>query len=195
MKFCMDLYNIWANICTVYSLQCTRRYFVVVNFIAILPTSELTPVKGTVSQDFRLLVFFMNQFPQAPEYTIKAVSIFFENLQRNLQLKVHHHRWHRWQMEKIFNHKSFYFVWLLLGSRVTYRNFSFKFTLRCKQSDICHRCRWYRRQFCRQCRWHRWANFPLVSWCSLTCEYLREFSKKIETVLMGYSGAGWETDS
>jgi hypothetical protein len=34
-----------------------------------------------------------------------------------------------------------------------------------------------------------------VSWCSLTCEYLREFSKKIETVLMGYSGAGWETDS
>jgi hypothetical protein len=24
----------------------------------------------------------------------------------------------------------------------------------------------------------------------LTCEYLREFSKKFETVLMGYSGAG-----
>ncbi len=36
---------------------------------------------------------------------------------------------------------------------------------------ICHRCRWYR-------------------WCILTCEYLREFSKKFETVLMGYSGAG-----
>ncbi len=27
-------------------------------------------------------------------------------------------------------------------------------------------------------------------WCTLTCEYLREFSKKIETVLMGHSGAG-----
>ncbi len=25
---------------------------------------------------------------------------------------------------------------------------------------------------------------------TLTCEYLREFSKKFETVLMGYSGAG-----
>ncbi len=24
----------------------------------------------------------------------------------------------------------------------------------------------------------------------MTCEYLREFSKKFETVLMGYSGAG-----
>jgi hypothetical protein len=58
------------------------------------------------------------------------------------------------------------------------------------------------------------ANLPLVSttlaklvakfasgvvdtgaWCTLTCEYLREFSKKFETVLMGYSGAGGETDS
>ncbi len=36
---------------------------------------------------------------------------------------------------------------------------------------LCHRCCWYR-------------------WCTLTCEYLREFSKKFETVLMDYSGAG-----
>jgi hypothetical protein len=26
--------------------------------------------------------------------------------------------------------------------------------------------------------------------CTLTCEYLREFSKKFETILMGYSEAG-----
>ncbi len=44
---------------------------------------------------------------------------------------------------------------------------------------ICHRCRWHRLH---RCRWHRW--------CTLTCEHLREFSKKFETVLMGYSGAG-----
>jgi hypothetical protein len=31
------------------------------------------------------------------------------------------------------------------------------------------------------CRWYR---------CTLTCKYLREFSKKFETVLMGYSGSG-----
>jgi hypothetical protein len=30
---------------------------------------------------------------------------------------------------------------------------------------------------------------------TLTCDYLREFSKKFETVLMQYSGAGGETDS
>ncbi len=27
-------------------------------------------------------------------------------------------------------------------------------------------------------------------WCTLTCEYLRKFSKKFETVLTEYSGAG-----
>ncbi len=35
---------------------------------------------------------------------------------------------------------------------------------------------------CHRCRWHRWQTF--------SCEYLREFSKKFETVLMEYSGAG-----
>jgi len=44
----------------------------------------------------------------APDYTIKAISNFFENLQRFSQLKVHH----RCQMEKIFNQKIFhYFFW------------------------------------------------------------------------------------
>ncbi len=35
---------------------------------------------------------------------------------------------------------------------------------------------------CHRCRWHRWQ--------ILSCEYLREFSKKFEMVLMEYSGAG-----
>jgi hypothetical protein len=38
--------------------------------------------------------------------------------------------------------------------------------------QICHRCHWYR-------------------WSTLSCEYLREFSKKFETAQMVYSGA-WE---
>jgi hypothetical protein len=33
-------------------------------------------LKGTVSRDFRLLVFSWFSFPQAPEYTIRAVSNF-----------------------------------------------------------------------------------------------------------------------
>ncbi len=36
----------------------------------------VTQFKGTVPRDYRLQVFFMNQFPQAPEYTIRAVSNF-----------------------------------------------------------------------------------------------------------------------
>ncbi len=47
---------------------------------------------------------------------------------------------------------------------------------------ICRRCRWYQWQICRRCRWYRWF--------TLTCEYLRDFSKKIETVLMVYFWAG-----
>ncbi len=35
---------------------------------------------------------------------------------------------------------------------------------------------------CHRCQRHRWS--------TLSCEYLREFSKKFEMVLMGYSGAG-----
>ncbi len=59
-------------------------------------------------------IFYMDQFPQAPHYTIRAVSIFFENLQRYSQLKVHQ----RWQMEKIFNQKKFHsFIWTPLASR------------------------------------------------------------------------------
>ncbi len=51
---------------------------------------------------------------------------------------------------------------------------------------ICRQCRWYRChwhrwQICHRCRWHRW--------CTLICEYLREFLKKFETVLIKFSGA------
>jgi hypothetical protein len=34
---------------------------------------------------------------------------------------------------------------------------------------------------CHRCQRHRWL--------TLSCEYLREFSKKFDTILMGYSGA------
>jgi hypothetical protein len=79
--------------------------------------------KGTVSRDFRLLFFSWIRFPQASEYTIRAVSNFFENSRRYSQFKVHHRcRWHRLQRDKIFNHKSF--------------NYWYRW-------QICHRCRWY----------------------------------------------------
>jgi hypothetical protein len=36
--------------------------------------------KGTVSREFRLLVFFMNQFPPTPEYNIRPFQIFLKIL-------------------------------------------------------------------------------------------------------------------
>ncbi len=58
--------------------------------------------------------------------------------------------------------------------------------------QICRRSCWYRPQFCRRCRWHRWQichRCRWYRWSTLSCEYLREFSKKFETALMVYSGA------
>ncbi len=48
-------------------------------------------------RDFRIQVFYMDQFPQAPDYTLRAVSYFSENSRRYPQLRVHHqYRWYRW---------------------------------------------------------------------------------------------------
>ncbi len=90
-------------------------------------------LKGTVTRDFRLLVFSWISFPQTPEYTIRDVSNFLENSRRYSQFKVH-----RWQMEKIFNHKSLIILFgYLLEVELTNRCiFAFKFTLRSQQPDI-----------------------------------------------------------
>ncbi len=161
--------------------------------------------KGTVSPDFRLLFFSWISSPKPLSTLLGPFQIFSQNSRRYSQLKVHHWCcWHRWQMEKIFNLKSFnYFLDL------TYRYiFAFKFTLRSQQPDIapinCLRCRWYRWQiatgvvdtggFLPQVSLTQVANLPPVSttlaklvakfsanlpprWCTLTCDYLREFSK------------------
>ncbi len=127
-------------------------------FSSIKPSRQnarVKALKGQCHEIFNFWFFSWISFPQAPEYTIKFVSNFFENSWIYEQLKVHHRcRCHRWLMEEIFNHKSFkYFIWTPLGSTVelTYRYiFAFKFTLRSHQPDIvpiiCRRCRWFWRQ-------------------------------------------------
>ncbi len=76
-------------------------------------------LKGQCHEIFFFWFFSWISFPPAPEYSFKTVSNFFENSRRYSQLKVCHRcRWHRWQMEKIFNQKNFNnFVWSPLGSR------------------------------------------------------------------------------
>ncbi len=65
-------------------------------------------LKGQCHEIFDFCFFSWISFPQAPEYTNRAISNFFENSRRYKQLKVHHRcRWHRWQMAKIFKLKTF----------------------------------------------------------------------------------------
>ncbi len=57
-----------------------------------LSTTALRSVllKGTMPRVFDFRIFLRISFPQAPEYTIRAVSYLFENSQRYSQLKLHH---------------------------------------------------------------------------------------------------------
>ncbi len=133
--------------------------------------------KGQCHEIFDFWFFSRISFPKASEFTIRAAN-FFENSRRYSQLMVHHRcRWHRWQMEKIFNQKNLNnFVGTPLDSRV---NIYITF---CLQGHLKVSAAWYIIPIiCHRCRWHRW--------CTLTCEYLREFSEKFEMTLMLYSGA------
>ncbi len=85
------------------------------------PWIFLSMFKGTVPRDFSTSSFFMNNFTSSSEYLIRAVSNIFQKIWGDIcSVQVHHRwHWHQWQMEKIFNQRSFkYFVCTPLGSRV-----------------------------------------------------------------------------
>jgi len=127
----------------------------VVTSLSARSISKDSTLKGTVSRDFRLLVFFMNQLPPSPwgyhqccfEFFRKFAEIFAVQGAPPVSLT---------PVARIFNHKSFnYFVGHLWEIELTYRYiFAFQFSLRSQKPDIvpiiCHRYRWYR-------------------WCTLTC--------------------------
>ncbi len=123
-------------------------------------------LKGQCHEIFRFCFFSAISFPPAPEYPIRTVSKFFENSRRYSQLTG-------------INNTS------ETGGKICRRRRWYRW-------QICRQCRWYQRQFCRRCRWHRWQichRCRWYRWSTLSCEYLREFSKKFETALMVYSGA------
>ncbi len=167
-------------------------------------------LKGQCHEIFFFWFFLWISFPSAPEYPIRTISNFFENSRRYSQVKVHHqcqrHRWpicyrcqrRRWQvatgindtggkfaagvvdtggkwweqyqaadtLKWIWRQKFIYMVTLLpKGAQTKLLKF---FCL--KIFSICHRCRWHR-------------------WCTLSREYLREFSKKFEKAVLVYSDA------
>ncbi len=193
-------------------------------------------LKGTVLRDFLLLVFSWISFPQAPEYTIRAVSKFFENSRRYSQLKVdHRYQRHQWQILPPVSLVLLIQVANLPPvSTIPTANLP---PVSTTPVANCQRYQRHRRQICHRCQRHRWQTTGLISgcrylkvnlkakmfifvnstiqrcpnkiikifwlkiffichrcqrhrWSTLSCEYLREFSKKFETVLLGYSGAG-----
>jgi hypothetical protein len=89
------------------------------------------------------------------------------------------YRWHRWQIyHRCQQHKGNWWKNLPPVSLIPVANLP---PVSLIPVAIYHRCHWHRWQICHRCRWHRW--------CTLTCEYLREFSKKIKMILMLFSGA------
>jgi hypothetical protein len=102
--------------------------------------SSISILKGQCYEIFGFLFFHELVLPEPLWVSQQGQFKFCKNSRRYLQLKVHLQcRWHRWQMEKIFSQKSFnYFVWTPLVRRVNIYCrlvFSFKFNLRCQQSD------------------------------------------------------------
>ncbi len=137
--------------------------------LRLISSVEETPLlKGTVSQDFLLLVFFMYQFPPAPEYSIKSVLNFFKNLRRYFQVKVHQryqrHRWkiyHRYQRHwrQIFPPVSLVLLIPVANlppvSTIPAANLPLVSTL---PVAICHRYQRHQQQICHGCKRHLTAD-------------------------------------
>ncbi len=155
----------------------------------------LKALKGQCHEIFCFWFFSWISFPQAPEYTIRAVSIFFENSRRYSQLNVDHrcqrHRWqnchrcqwYRRQICRLCQRHRWQTIGLISGCRYLKVNLNAKMYT-CVNSTI-QRCP---NKIIKNFLIEDFSQLPPVS--TLSCEYLREFSKNFETVLMGYSGAG-----
>jgi hypothetical protein len=72
-------------------------------------------IKGTVPRDFDFRFSTWISFPQAPDYTVRAVSNFFENSRRYSQLKDYHTgvidtggKWKKCQIFSRRNEKDFF---------------------------------------------------------------------------------------
>jgi len=95
-------------------------------FSSVIPLMDLEYyLKGQCHEIFCFWFFSWISFPQAPEYTIRAVSNFFENLRRYSQLKVDH----RYQRHRRQNCRRY----------------------QRRRWQICHRYQRHRRQICH--RW------------------------------------------
>ncbi len=132
-------------------------------------------LKGQCHEIFCFWFFSWISFPQAPEYTIRAVSNFFENSRRYSQLKVdhryqrhrwricHRYQWHRWQIcHRYQRHRRQILSPVLLVLLIPAANLP---PVSTAPAANCHRYQWHRRQICHRCHWHRWQTMGIISGC------------------------------
>ncbi len=167
-------------------------------------------LKGQCHEIFDFWFFSWISFPQASEYTITAISNFFENSRRYSRLKVHHRcQWHRSQMEKILRQKNFKnFAWAPLSSRVNiYINFCLQIHFQVSAAWYCSHYlppasltpaanlhRWHRWQICHRCQQHKgnwWQNLPPVSLTPVVHLDLRVSPRIFEKIRNGPNGILW----
>ncbi len=113
------------NLTTSSTLHSPVLNFSAYTVVVVIVTKNL---KLQCHEIFCFWFFSWISFAQASDYTIRAVSNFFENSRRYSELKVCYRcQRHRWQMQKTFKQKNFYnFVWTPLGCRVNiYINYKF----------------------------------------------------------------------
>jgi hypothetical protein len=81
----------WATlILRLYQLEKTGTEYFLATTLLPFPWCYRSNLKRQCHEIFDFWFFSLISFSQAPEYTIRAVSIFFENWRRYSQLKVHH---------------------------------------------------------------------------------------------------------
>ncbi len=153
----------------------------------------MTQFKGTVSRDFLLLVFFMTQFPPHPsvfhldrfKFIQKFAEIFASQgappVSTIPAANCHRYQRHRWQICRRCRWQRWQIMATISGCRHLKMNLKAKIDI-CVYSTKGVQTKLLKFfclkvfSICHQCRWHRWQ--------ILSCEYLREFSRKFETTLM-----------
>ncbi len=139
-------------------------------------------LKRTVPRDFNFQFFH--------GYPIRAISIFWK-----IRGDIPSSKCTTVSTKPVANGKKLknYLVWTPLCNRLYLKiHFSFQFSRAVDIGDNLPQCCWHRRQVCRLQRWHQQQichHCCWYWWCTLICEYLREFSNKFEMPILLFSAA------
>ena len=102
--------------------------------------------------------------PQAPEYTIWAVSNFFKNLRRYSQLNVDH-RYQRHRQQILPPVSLVLLIPVTNLPPATTIPAANLLPVSTTSVAICHQDQRHRRQICHRCQQHRWQTMVLISGC------------------------------